>query len=715
MKKLLFIILVNLILIFPLTCTLSLNVDRQNVEAAGLTEETFYLSDNTTCGWLYENTTNDWSVKVNETQADSLTVTVGGQVGWQSQTTANKWAIIEQTIFGFDVSSLPVDAEISSAKVRLWVTSLANNSTVWPTAYFALYRLTTDNVTYVTKGDWDNAYSQGADRTSLIYSWDALNEDEWWEVELDAALTDNWDYLRGDANDLVWLALCSTNHMLNYAPTWENYKYIRAHFDNGDGYPTSPQLVITYNSSTPARTMTIGANAATDNTTDGTETTDNITWGSPRCAYGDEGIYLIVAGDSGAPLDLELVNKDNVVLYSKIDSIRVDGYYHWFIDTIASDDAIVRAVENNSGVSSQWGVIQPEPNDQPSLSMMAVDGDYPQWQRPFSEFVTQKNGLCYIHWKTDIDGAVELGDYSLRLWYLGREASPGAEVFNYTLDNLADNYFKNIPANDVMLHWRYAVFTMDSGSGFEDYDGLVLDASRPYNSSVSGFYEPLIYSDNTSTEITTCHSGYWYLDSSANGVAITLDNSSYPVGSSPVVTVSAGSASKVRDYLNKVRLYIYEDDYTPVWDSGGSIDSKINQYSTFEIDITGDYIMRVQLWSSDTSFTYIYDIPFTVGVGPGGPTGPGTARNLLDLINSSIDEWGLNNAFGHWVILLGVMILLFVVFIRSDAMRVIMPLAAMAVAIVVGWVDVWVIVLLSLGVGLEIWRATRRKVSGGAE
>jgi hypothetical protein len=83
-----------------------------------------------------------------------------------------------------------------------------------------------------------------------------------------------------------------------------------------------------------------------------------------------------------------------------------------------------------------------------------------------------------------------------------------------------------------------------------------------------------------------------------------------------------------------------------------------------------------------------------------------------------IDRWlarfGLNNEGGHWMLLLVLMGASFAIFYKINAvLRVVFPLVIFAIAIAVGWVSIWIVILLALGAGVTAFTILRKQVAGG--
>lgn len=82
-------------------------------------------------------------------------------------------------------------------------------------------------------------------------------------------------------------------------------------------------------------------------------------------------------------------------------------------------------------------------------------------------------------------------------------------------------------------------------------------------------------------------------------------------------------------------------------------------------------------------------------------------------IQSSLDTVGLNNQMGRMFVIIVAMVAGFWAVRNSGAMRVVVPLGIMAVAIVGGWLPIWIVVLLALGAGVWVFGKVSKITEGG--
>jgi EamA domain-containing membrane protein RarD len=95
-------------------------------------------------------------------------------------------------------------------------------------------------------------------------------------------------------------------------------------------------------------------------------------------------------------------------------------------------------------------------------------------------------------------------------------------------------------------------------------------------------------------------------------------------------------------------------------------------------------------------------------------TGVGSdiAVDVTDRIEDTLDDFGLNNSGGYWILMLVLMAGAFYFCRNSGSMRVVMPLVVLGIAMSAGWLDAWVIVLLSLAAAFGVYVIFRRTSSG---
>lgn len=82
-----------------------------------------------------------------------------------------------------------------------------------------------------------------------------------------------------------------------------------------------------------------------------------------------------------------------------------------------------------------------------------------------------------------------------------------------------------------------------------------------------------------------------------------------------------------------------------------------------------------------------------------------------------VDEWlsgiGLANEGGHWLIMLVVMGATFGIFRKSRVLKVVFPLCWLGFFMAVGWIAIWIVVLLALGAGVTAFSLLRKQAAGG--
>lgn len=85
-------------------------------------------------------------------------------------------------------------------------------------------------------------------------------------------------------------------------------------------------------------------------------------------------------------------------------------------------------------------------------------------------------------------------------------------------------------------------------------------------------------------------------------------------------------------------------------------------------------------------------------------------------LTGRISEWfsgfGIVQDVMYWILVMVGMVVLFVIARDSKLMRVVLPLMLLGLALLVGWVNPWIIALLAMGVGVVVYMATRKVVTG---
>ena len=701
-KKILVIVALTLLWI-PVIASVQCDMEISDVEAAGITSVNLTISEDDHDGYFSTYDLGHWDDAVDGMPGQRFYNLTGIGVGWSEYLEASDDWSIKVGAVGFD--AVEISGTIESASVYLYIYEVLITED-W-NLFLALYEGAPSVNHTLQNSDLPSAYNLGSNKLSTYeYITDEL---EGYYIKFDIDSHD-FEYLEGDEWGKIWFWIMSTNHAIGIEPprigtgTWSHASV------SFEDIMDTHKPILTINSieagTEPTVSHSTNAAIATENTTG---VVDSITWESPRAAYSNETIAFDIAGDAGTPIQLQLVTEYENYIDTRNDWIRSDGHYYWQSEISPNTQAFIRAVEINGGMVSDWGHTFAQRETKDWNTTNCVDTQEGHERSTMEKFRTDVGRYMYVHWKTNVDGATELNDYNVELWRLGLDDDV---VYSANLGTLADDYYKHTDAdNDSMLNIRYAIFTMYEKEGFNDYDGMALPVGLEPNYGNYGFYTPEI-TDNSSVSITEPLDAYWYLAREQDGVVLAASSD----GVMSRLTANVGLPCKVQTDLNRFQMYWVDD----AGDSIGSnpvIGNAYDTMNTFEIDepqVIGSYYLHVEFSSPNTDFIYKRNIPITVdeGVKPGLP---GFTESIGEKIKRWIVAIGMDNPVGHWIIMLGLMCLMFIIFHKSEVLRVLMPLLILGLGMVIEWVDVWIVALLALGAGFTIFRALRKQISGGAE
>lgn len=676
--------------------------------------------------WWQEFSTGSWSYLRGRTPADGTGSTNGNiSVGWQYPFDGYenmKYVRIYRSGLSFNVTAFQGMAITNPVLHVKCYTEQHDDSPpgagwgFWPNIYTGTvthheFDTAELNASYLAPGN--TLLSAGSSIKSS--DWEA---GEWYEYPLNFGDVDGWFNEPDDAG-FVWCVLGFGSDYWNNAPGF----YPNCNDDViGIGiYYTGNSPYLTFNYATPAvaRVVIIDDNDPVNPMPDGDEVADNITWGSPRCAFADEDLWFKCNGESGANITLQLLSDTGLLLDTVTDSIRTDGVYNWAIphETFSPDTSSwVRAYELNSRIYSTWGRVEPEPSDSMELlKTYAVDTEYPQYDYDFNQYIVYKNDLMYIYWKTNL-AIGDMTSYYFRIWPGGDGDNP---AWQNAMSWINENVYQCDSENYYLAHWRYLIFTpMETLSGFNNRDGLVQNLDIDYLSENTGFLESVI-TDNLGVSITLTHSCHYYLMDESEGVTVSVSKPSYDAGETMTVTVTAGQKSKIPTKLDSVLIWIINDGGALVATGNGDISSGSADIDIVLPQIEGDYQVRAIFYNDEITpyYRYIHDIPFGIGAGNTGDDDEdgGGGQSIIDNIGGWLGRLGLNNAGGHWLALILGMLALFMLCYKSQVMRVVFPLCLFAAAIIFGWIDIWFVILLAFGAGVFIFSMLRKKTTGQGE
>lgn len=443
-------------------------------------------------------------------------------------------------------------------------------------------------------------------------------------------------------------------------------------------------------------------NPTTDNVT------DNITWCSPRLAYGDDdpSFMFDVAGETGAMLDLDVIDYRGSIIgsLSHTDSIRVDGHYYYEEDLPDNFNGLFRLKENYSNVVSSWGYCKSAPDETQELNTIVLnEPTYHHWDNEFDEFAYGEEEIYSVHWCTNMDED-DLDYASIELWEFGDKDEV---IWTENMSVLRDEYYQNIECFDEYIPWRYALFVMNKGSGFEDYDGLILDINTNYGYDTAGFYQFALVEDATDEEFTQTEDLAFYLTTpEIDGIRLTTNKRDYSASENIRVLIEAGTKTKIRDYLSSIKVEMVKDSGIIMDTENAVMGGEVESIDIIAPGSRGNYYIRLTLTDEDVTGYYIHQVPITVEGGVAGydeddASVTDVGRSILDNIKDFFIDLGFeDSSILKWIIMCGLMLIVFILCRDDKFWRVILPLLIMGIFIIANWVDVWLIVLLSLGVGV---------------
>lgn len=690
------------VMVLALVLVMGLVVLPLPVESAGTTEVKL------TAGWHGADGKFDlasgqtWEVCYDGTGPERFVNGCGSQVGFGCSPTYDNYVIYEG-VFGVDISSIPEDAEIVSIKIRVYTFS-KNDDGGQSGLYYAVYKA--DPQTNQTNGGlasedmykWKNPVV----RASHIIDHNSIEVGAWTTFEVMDSKLDTFFDFRKQFNQIQIL---STYLAMNVKPTYiSGWKYWYVLFESYEMVGGKPaELIVTYLGEAPEREVIVDDNEPIDPDPDPSAELDAIDWVSPRANYRDEYMAVIATGDSGAEIELNLVNDDGRIIATIQDSIRTDGEFKWKIKVGSNKAEFIRVIDTKTQICCDWGYTSSAPSsEQPTNSIMVMDAIYPHWFRPVGDFVVKANDVVEVHWKTNMV-ASENPDYSVQIY---RNGQSGDVIYNQTIEWLGTNYYYNTSDNDGLLGWRYMLFSpLGSGDGFNSYDGMVVPLSLEFGGSNDGHYQPLIkQTTGGSDELTETHSSFWYVDRAVDVGSLIVASGVWGVGKEYNVNMVVGERGKIATYLSDGTVRIIDAQGKQINIKGGVLTTGNNNFEIQSAGGEGTHFVEFGATKEDVSWTLRIRQKIEV-------SGEGAGGGLLPFVI----PWGLDNPAGRWIIILCGMAVAFIfTYKRSRLLSVVAPLMVLGIGIVMGWVDTWIIVLLSLGAGVVIYGMIKRRTQGGA-
>ncbi|MCP4610645.1 MAG: hypothetical protein GY845_18195 [Planctomycetes bacterium] len=409
---------------------------------------------------------------------------------------------------------------------------------------------------------------------------------------------------------------------------------------------------------------------------------------------------MTVKGAVNTAISLRAYGENGELLGTVNDYIRADGDYHWSLNMPGSYEGFFYIGENNSQVRSTWGYV----HDMPAISYTGnyayslytsnpQPGFYPE------EYEVDSDDLMFYFWSTAVDPS-ELMDHEVEVWYQG-DSDEVKYSENFT--NLNAYYYGmgSGTLNATSVGSRYIIMAQDLLSG-EDYDGLVIDLANPPGLGTYGAYQPVVVEEGTTDEIGETVSSYWYVSNTGLTYFSTLLScSECDPASYLAATLSVNAEGGAFDIYDTVQCQIVVDEVDgmstgTVVNSGTSV-AFVSEQTSFDFitPIThGDYYVVFTVSGSGMGINEVLNTPFTV-IGGGSSGGETTGEEISNRIDTWLDSAGLDNEFGHWLLLIIGMALAVGIGIYVGKPVIAVPICAgiLTLAIVEGWVAPWIVIL----------------------
>lgn len=622
------------------------------------------------------------------------------------------------------IAAVAAGAEIKHIYINLTVNSKYLDAGAIPYYFFAK-----------TTGGW-NGWANYADyphsRVSKPYSyWDFPSSGNI-SLEILDPNTGDYSYILDDSDGDVYFELIDyylfsgngADAAQPYFP-WQPNVYYQITFDDiddaGDNYA---KMIVEYAAPAAERVMNELTNDADyPSAPTGSENVTGISWLTPRAAFADELLGFRVEGDPGAAFDYQLIDSYGTILDSGNNTIKVNDCFYWYYEPEINFTGWVKFQARNIWTSeltqSQWGRVESPPDStQRNLSISAYDTYYPQFDNPFSYYWKYKNDVGYLFWKTNLEVG-DMGDYAVQIFSGGDTEKC---MYSANLSTLITDYFKiNDSSNNYTAHWRYLMFT-PFGSGINRYDEMITYLHKDYTLSNCGFWQGTIRQNSDNSTLVWTETADFYLSDINQGVSISIfDNES---GDGLLESeINIGNHSKVAARLSGLEIQVL-DALGEVYSTTDTFIIEGQNFVSFpQPESAGDYQARFTFYDDDLVpyYQYIRDVSFKLAVGGTGGITPGetpSASGFLAWLGGLLDNYGLDNTAGHWLIIILLLIIVAAVFGVYGKMPLVATVICMCIfgfALWAKWVDQWIIVLLAIAAGFTLWRMFRKQTGTSSE
>jgi len=304
------------------------------------------------------------------------------------------------------------------------------------------------------------------------------------------------------------------------------------------------------------------------------------------------------------------------------------------------------------------------------------------------------------YWLSGIESA-EISTTSLTIRQGGARTN---DIYTSDLDDLASGYMEcEDSCNYFMMASRYILAAM--GEVADDLDGLIMNLDNPLVGVSKGYYYARIYKSGEGLLIPV--SAYWYCEECnltacpvVCDLAIYIIDAVYAEGDSIPVMILNDADLNFNNRFKNASLWVVDYTITPVT---GVIDD-----SEYLINITRSAGATTLLLTISTTLDDYIHHSYLALTEEGGP--PPVIPPIPGLPGSFGDWWDwvtgvFSGTSGHWLIMILAMGFVALIFYRKHrTVAIVLCFSIIGFGIVIGWIDIWLVVLLGIIAGIVIWR-----------
>lgn len=542
------------------------------------------------------------------------------------------------------------------------------------------------------------------------FSGQAANFDGLWVYNTD---TDTWseaiaganfDDAGGDANH----AFTTSSQILYVDGEWRYYIINSVGVsDSTKGYYIVLDGDNVFEGTDPPDAYIPTSSPCTSTLADGMVSTLN--WYTPRCAYSSESLGFVLTGTPHASVDLELHDEYGNVLDSVTGCMPDNGTsFYWSADVSESFEGFVYAVENNTGLVSDYGYVAKLCNYDEMGKAWAESTCYNTSQKDLSYWAAEETDILKLHWNINIlfNSSASVNTTSLRI--VGTERSTIA--YNTTLSNMMTNILDTYCSgtiNQDLAYNRFGLFRMN-GTG-NDYDGLVTNLSVEPLTYNFGMYYIEAYVTSSGDRLTLPETYYIYGEDEVLPVEIVLNDTTFKPSAPMTADVIFSDSLGAYEQTDYGTLSIIDSDGNTYWtyNSSGtttfdSLQTRFNFNAPADI---GSYQVKLLLENAETVWSLAVYADFLVTEsGTGGSNPELSTSGIREGLEWIADSIGIPYAVGKMILILFAIIVT-VFWLRAwPVAAAVCSLGWVGIGIFSGWWPTWLVVLLAVGFGLTIFK-----------